>query len=123
MRIATETSPSGGGARAKRKAAQKRKDPMDDIVCAKSTKRVAEPVVASINLSNNLHLPGERKHRLNRSWYLYDIIEPAPRFRRMGQDYGKGGNRPTYVSEGEDSDDLSDSPGEGKLPVLWSGYM
>lgn len=122
-RKASDPSLSGHGAPAKRKATQIKKDLINEIALPEPTEVYAEQVAARINLSNRLHiLPRDMKFRVDKSWYFYDIIEPAPQFRGVGQDYKEQENKPTYVSEGEDSDALSDSPGQGKLPVSWSGY-
>ena len=76
-----------------------------------------------INIENKLHiLPRYTKRDWSHPWYFYDIIEPAPQFRKIPDDYLVDPKDP-HISEGEDSDDLSDTPGEDKLPVYTPGYM
>lgn len=76
-----------------------------------------------INSHNQLHvLPRGMKRQAFRPWYFYDVVEPAPRFRPIPREY-KGKEVPTEVSEGEYSDDLSDHPGQGKLPVSQPRYL
>lgn len=117
-RKAPDVSPSAGGARLRQKVADKTKGPVQGAAPSEPSMQIAK-----INFNNKLHIPARKTHPdLGRIWYAFDIVEPAPRFRRMGQSY-KGKEGPADVSEGENSDDLSDNPGEGKSPVSWFGYM
>ena len=79
---------------------------------------------AQINIENDLHLiPSTLVQDRQRPWYLYDSVHPAPLYRQMGDDYdwNQHINSPD-VSEGDESDDLSDTPGVEKKPVTVRGY-
>lgn len=57
-------------------------------------------------------------------WVLYDAIDPAPKFRRMSEDFDFYGG-PDDVSEGENSDDISDGTAGDLmllLPIHVPGY-
>jgi len=75
-----------------------------------------------INAINRLHvLPrGTAKGDWARPWYLYDMVDPAAKFRKVPDDYD---HEDPYISEGEVSEDLSDSAGDDKVPVQVYGYM
>lgn len=78
------------------------------------------PPPAPINITNKLQVPRmkvEEEGHYQRPWYLFDVVDPAPKYRRMGEKYKKKDG--PYVSEPEDSDDLSDHPGYKKKPVSW----
>jgi hypothetical protein len=74
-----------------------------------------------ISLDNNLHQPNRRRDPLKRPWYYYDQVTPVPEYRyTVGDDPEV--DTDGEVSAGSSEDDLSDTAGEGKLPVKWSEY-
>jgi len=84
------------------------------------TEELTTNSVAPINYSNRLQehqmLMKEGKER---PWYLFDVVDPAPKFRRMRR-HGWTKSKRTHRSEEGESDDLSDSPGLGKIPIPWT---
>jgi hypothetical protein len=121
-RKAAEVVPPGGIAPVKRKAP---KNTTQEAGSSRPTDLIRDDptYVHPINEQNKLHiLPFEIKLQFGRPWYFYDIVEPTPKFRPTPKKYKRKKNKPAEISEGEDSDELSDHPGPNKLPVSWSAY-
>jgi hypothetical protein len=77
----------------------------------------------AINIENNLHLPVLRDGE-QRPWFLYDQVQPAPLFRRLPANYDRTRNRKdNALSEGDESDELSETPGDGRKPVAVPCYV
>lgn len=80
------------------------------------------PGARPINGKNGLDLFPPGGCFLERPWFIYDHVDPAPKFRIMGEDYDWS-SAPFYVAEGDNPEDLVDTHEEGKtLPVLVFGY-
>jgi len=79
---------------------------------------------APINIENKLHiLPPETKAKdFSRPWFLYDWVDPAAKFRRMGEQIDRRFTDPD-VSEGEDDGAILDDPEEGAIPISVPGYV
>lgn len=77
----------------------------------------------NINLQNRLHQPTIRDAE-RRPWFLYDQIAPVPMFRHMPEHYDWVGTRKeSHVSEGDESDALSESMDTDTKPVEIPGYV
>lgn len=78
---------------------------------------------SSINIQNRLHVPAIRETE-HRPWFLYDQIQPVAMFRHMPEDYDWVGTRKeTHVSEGDESEVLSESMDADTKPVVIPGYV
>jgi hypothetical protein len=120
----------GSIAQAKRKATKNKKVPIRKASSPESTdsddngSAYPSKPIHPISSYNGLDtLPLGMKWQINRRWYFYDIVEPAPRFRPTPNRYKGKKKKPAEVSEGDDSDALSDHSGDEKLPVSWSCYL
>jgi len=60
------------------------------------------------------------KEGKERPWYLFDVIDPAPKFCRLRRQGQKKSKQTAHVSEEGESDDFSDNPGRGKTLVSWT---
>ena len=78
---------------------------------------------AAINLENGLHNPPRREEE-KRPWFLYDLIQPVAMFRRLPTGYNRNRHRKAMdIDEGDDSDALTETPGEDRKPVAVPGYV
>lgn len=71
-----------------------------------------------INSEDSLHPLPPGRPDFTRPWFLYDYVDPAAMFRRVCG----WGDDVDYISEGENSEDLSDNPEAGKA-VFVPGYV
>ena len=74
-----------------------------------------------LTIENNLHLVPNSQIDFTRPWFICDWVDPAPKFRRMGDDYDWD-NPDECVSMGEDQSALADIREEGTKPVFVYGY-
>ena len=71
-------------------------------------------------MKNQLQKHQVMKRSKEQPWYLFDIVDPAPKFRPLG---GKGKEKykqTTCASEEGGSDGLSANAGRDKIPVPWT---
>jgi hypothetical protein len=80
---------------------------------------------AYVNLENRLHDPPRREEE-DRPWFLYDLVQPVPMFRKAPP--GTDSNNKNYravvdVDEGDDPGELTETPGINCRPVAVPGYV
>jgi len=101
---------------------------LQPLSCEETTTTPQKPTEESNK--NSVHPINEinklQEHRMvmkegkERPWYLFDVVDPAPKFRPSrgkGQEKSK---RTTDISDEGESDDLSDNPGHGRELVPWT---
>ena len=79
---------------------------------------------APVNRENCLNaIPtSNRQKRWNRPWYLFDFVDPAPKFRHLEDEFDSLREKDD-VSEGDYSEDLTDNPSTDTKPVSVYGYL
>lgn len=80
---------------------------------------------SAVNLANSLHTVPRSRRDFDRYWILYDWIDPAPRFKRMGPEHDSlSPNTPAdieMVDSGEETDGLEGDV-RNLAPVSIKGY-
>ena len=81
------------------------------------------PDAAPVNRENRLNtIPtSNMEKRWKRPWYLFDFVDPAPKFRHL-EDKFDSLKEKDDVSEGDFSDELMDNPSADTKPVSVYGY-
>ena len=120
-----------GGSSTKRKS-----NPGNPSVQPQKSRRTSPPIkhrlktpkvprdTPKVNLENGLHDP-PRREKEDRPWFVYDLIQPVAMFRKLPPEYwgSRSGRAEVDVSEGDDSDALSEQPGPDRKPVKVPGYV
>lgn len=96
------------------------------LVRAEDTRKREPPLLpanaAAVNRENQLNIvPPGYSMNWNRPWYLFDIVEPVAKFRHLGNGFSSLEGE-VDVTEGSDSEDLTDHPGEDTKPVVVYTY-
>ncbi|KAF9643091.1 hypothetical protein BDM02DRAFT_3192226 [Thelephora ganbajun] len=119
-------SKQGGGSQWGHGGAQKSKAPLKKKPAGTRAKdqqqlpRLPEGAHTLSHVNQLHHLLARRD--FSRPWLVFDSVDPAPKFRRMGLEFNWS-NPPADIPEGNDPDAIMDKHVEGEtLPVVVPGY-
>jgi hypothetical protein len=92
--------------------------PRDTPAFSSSEEETIRYSIPAVNRLNKLDaFPSASRRQLERPWFSYDVVDPCPKYRRFSYKELKKKSKLTYVSPGEEPNDLSDNSGDDKKPV------